>query len=135
MKENQRKFLDNIVDFAFDTYSETLYEAVNSDFYRNNLGKFAYQVNMTVSHTKNPKKKFQLIVYAASLVYNNEIIANPDLCYTLNLLSAMTRFKLYKPHKFIQFIGNGTHLIYLVPGMDYTKVEKIIQKLLGGIKC
>lgn len=137
MKPIQKQFIYNIIECARQVYVKVFNLAINGDFVKNKkaLDKLDSDVfNIYYSCQKRPKKVFKTLVYAGSAIYNNEMIINSDVCYDLNILLAIHQLRLYKPHKFIQFVDSNKHIQYIVPGMKYNRLNDLVNNILKGVR-
>lgn len=138
MKLNQKQFLSNLVECARETYIRCYNLAINGDFAKNEdaLNKLDNKVfGSYYKYQKKPKKVFKILIYTSGLIYNHEMIVDPMLCYDLNILLAIHKFRLYKAHKFIQFVEANEHIKYIVQGVKYSQLNNLVNNILRGVKC
>ena len=138
MKVNQKQFMENLVECAREIYVQCYSLATESDFCRNRtaLDELHYEIIDTYyKYRKKRKKLFKILIYTSGAIYNNEMFVDSDLCYSLNILIAIHQLRLYKAHKFIQFVENKCHVKYIVPGIKYSELNTLVNKLLRGVKC
>lgn len=131
---SQKRFYQNLSDCAKATYIRAYNLALKSDFYKGNLSELDNRVFKSYhKYCKKPKKQFKILVYAAAMIYNNEIITDSNLCYDLNILATIDKSRLYKTHKFIQFVNKKLYTACIVPGVSYSNLTKLINQLLEGV--
>ena len=138
MKQCQKQYLENLVECARELYVQCFVLATEGDFCRNKpaLERLQHKViDAYYKYRKKHKNLFKILVYVSGAIYNNEVIVDSDLCYNLNILLAIHQLRLYKVHKFIQFVEKKHYIKCIVPGIDYTKVDELANKLLRGVKC
>ena len=136
MKLNQSQFIKNLVECARETYVKVYNMAIDGDFGdKEKLKRLDARVFKAVYSYKRPKKLYKMLIYVSGTIYNNEIIADPRVCYDLNILITIHRLRLYKAHKFIQFIEDRGHHKMIIPGIRYSHLNAIIEKILRGVKC
>ena len=133
----QKIFYNNIVNCARETFIRVLNLATAGDFCTSNYAALELKVKCDYfKYRKRPKKQFKMLAYVAAMIYNNEIIVNTDICYDINILLTINEKKLYKAHKFIQFVDKKLYYNFLLPGMSYNYHTRIINNLLQGVnKC
>lgn len=137
MKPNQKQFYANLIECARETYVRTYNLAIDGDFCKNKeaLRKLDAKIFECYLKIKRPKKLFKILVYTASTIYNNELIVNASLCYNLNILNYVCKLRLYRVHKFIQFVENKGYMQCLVPGMKYSYLNALVKNILRGVEC
>lgn len=138
MKHNQKQFIFNLIECARETYVKTYNLAISGDFVKNKaaLDKLDAGVFKTYyKYQKKPKKVFKTLIHAGAAIYNNEIIIDSNICYDLNILVTIDNLRLYTAHKFIQFVESNKHINCVVSGMDYGRLNTLINNILRGVKC
>lgn len=136
MKKKQHALWFNLIECARECYVKTYNLAIKGDFCcsREELNKLDAKVFSVYAAQKNPKKIFRTLLYVSGLIYNNEIIVDSNLCYDLNILLLINKRRLYKPHKFIQFVDKREYVNCIVPGVRFADLDIMINKLLRGVK-
>jgi hypothetical protein len=134
VKHNRTQFLHNLVECAREIYVKIYSLAVDSDFCRDITKLAALDNMMFETYYKNqnkPKKVFKTLIYVSSMIYNNEIITDFDLCQNLTFLIFIAQYRLYRPHKFIQVKDKNIH--YICSGISYDRIIYMTNKLLQGV--
>lgn len=142
MKQNEMIFMNNLVECAKEAYIKCYNLAINNDFCKNKDALkrlddkvFTAYYKYRYKYLRKLKKMYKIFIYTSGMIYNNEIIVDVNLCYDLNVLLAINKLKLYKVHKFIQFIDSEEHIRCIVPGIRYSDLHRMIDKILRGVKC
>ena len=129
------QYLNNCAELAREVYIKCLHLALNDDFSNPKLPELNNDVRKTAKRYKNkPKKLLRLFLYTACLIYNGEHIHNGNICYQLNVLINIIKKRIYKPHKFIQFMTEGAYIRCFVNGMKYNIINKTTNKLLYNVE-
>lgn len=136
MKSRDKIFIDNCMLYAKSCYIKTFELAQKGDFKRASLDKLNIDVHQYYKKysTKKVKRTFQMFIMATTAIYNNEIITDSNIWSDLTFLTKIIEFRLYKVHKFIQFVENN-FIKLLQEGIKYSRILNIKQSLLRGIKC
>ena len=125
----KKKFIRNLLECAKATYIKVHTAAKTSDFASDKIDKIN-QMALKSYSMKRPKTAFKDLVYFSIKLYNNEIIVVPDLAYELYVLVYIIENRLYKLHKFIQHVNQRFYYKCMVPGMKYSTMKNIIEKLM-----
>lgn len=136
--KDQKILYSNLAEMAYDAYVEVIKMAQSSDFCKNveALNRLNERtLNEVLRHKRCMRKVFHILVYVACLIYNNEMIADADLCYKLSVLLTIQDNKFYKLKRFKQFIQYEVYYDCIIPGMDYSKINEIIEKIKRGVLC
>lgn len=135
MKNDNRRYLDNLVEYAKTVYLRIYDAAINGDFCcRKKLEKLDAKVYKWYSkYKKRPKKCFKLLIYAGALIYNHEIIVSSRLSSDLSILVAIAENRLYNPDKFKNFHLNGGALSLVKKGVRYSSIAECIDNIFRGV--
>ena len=125
----KKKFIRNLLECAKATYIKVHSAAKASDFASDKIDKIN-QLALKSYNSKKPKTAFKDLVCASITLYNNEIIVVPDLAYELYVLVYIVENRIYKLHKFIQRVNQRFYYKCMVPGMKYSTMTNIIEKLM-----
>lgn len=131
---NKLQFMNNLTYCALASYNWAFSLAKENAFANNTaLDSFNSEVCLKYVKAKRLKKKFQILVFAAIIIYNNEMIVNSNLAYDLHILKTILENKMYKPHKFIQFVNKKLYYRCGISGMSREHFNKIIDNILLGV--
>lgn len=136
--KDQKILYSNLAEMAYDTYVEVINMALASDFCHNRDALHRLNsrtLNEIVRYKLCMRKVFHILVYVACVIYNNEMITDVDLCYKLSVLLTIQDNKFYKVKRFKQFIQYEVYYDCIIPGMDYSKINEIIEKMKRGVSC
>lgn len=135
MKFNQKQYLMNLVECAKEVYLGTYRAARESDFAVHNLDNLNKRCFLVYNSKKKAKRKFEILTYISAELFNHEIITDRTLQYEISILVMISKLRLYRAHKFIQFAENHEYLRCLLPGVKYDEIHLLIEKLKRGVLC
>lgn len=127
-----KQYMMNLIAAASDNFFDTLAEVDNSLFETINVFDYSRYVWSKVNKCWFKRSKVKYLVSATAAIYNNCMIANPNIWYTTTILLEIIDCKLYSYKKYRNFITSKKHLRFLIPGVKYDKL-KIFEILEDGI--
>lgn len=126
--------LENLANYAKSVYSSCLNTATADDFANPKLHQLHQKVICKTSkYINKPLKRIQHFAYVAALIFNNERLYNPDLCFKTNFLAYIVYNKVYSVKKIKELFDTKRYRYWIVPGMDYSLPDQIEKQIMEGI--
>ena len=136
MKEDEKQYLTNLVEYSKVVYIHTYNTAVSNDFSdKKKLDKLDSKVfGIYSKYYRKPKKIVKFMAYICGIIYNNEIMVDSNLYSDIILLSNIATHRLFSLKKFNNFIVMG-RIEFIKMGVRNNRVSFMIDNLLRGVKC
>lgn len=121
------EYVNNVKQLAYETFFAMYRTAKKSDFCSTKIDGLIPILKKNVTKTKNLKKQIKHYIAASSAIMKYEVIKEPNLMFTLNLLMCIVKYRLWTRDKLHKCILN----IPVIFGMQFGLKSKILLKLTG----
>ena len=90
-----KRLIENAAELAREQYAKCMDLAMQDYFANPKLTKIhTVALEKYIKWRNKPLKRLRLFVYFGGRIHNDEMLNNPDICYTLNFLCEMINKKL-----------------------------------------
>jgi hypothetical protein len=129
-----KRLIENAAELAREQYVKCINLATADDFANPRLTNIhAAALAKYIKWQNKPLKRLRLFTYFGGRIHNDEMLDNPDICFTLNFLCELIHKRAYTPQKLKQLIASRTPSQWYMLGMNPSKLEEIEKYLLEGV--
>lgn len=131
-----KRLIENAAELAREQYVKCVNLAAEDDFANPRLANIhKTALAKYIKWQNKPLKRLRLFTYFGGRIHNDEMLNNPDICYTLNFLCELISKKAYTPQKLKQLVKSKTISQWYAVGVKPFKVQEIEKYLLEGVTC